>query len=163
MTSAPIIAVNPAYNLFLHNMTKTVLLSQLVYWDKRKVLERWNERWIVKTSEQLAQEICHGSAKSIGDWLREFKAMGLIRVKRGFFNGISQLWIQVNYDRIQSLLAQFGHDSANRNLPETDVTPSTNLPETDSPAGVTYPTGNCISENLDSKKIDAIDFLLSHN
>lgn len=157
MTAVPIIAVNPAYNLFLNNMTKTVLLNQLIYWDQRKVVKRWNECWIVKTSEQLADEICHGSAKSVGDWLREFKKMGIIRVKRGFFNGINQLWIQVEHDKITALLADFADHLPSNNVPETDVTPDRNLPLTDSPAAVTYPTGNCISKTLDSKKIDFIE------
>jgi len=157
MTTAPVIAVNPAYNLFLNNMTKTVLLSQLIYWDKRKVLKRWDEYWIVKTSEQLAAEICHASAKSVGDWLREFKKMGIIRVKRGFFDGINQLWIQVDHDKIAELMATFGVDASDNNLPQTDVTPESNLPQTDSPTAVTYLSGNCISKNLDSDKIDGID------
>ena len=148
--TAPVIAVNPAYNLFLNNMGKTVLLSQLVYWDARKVLQRWGECWIVKTSATLADEICHGSAKSVGDWLREFKQMGLIRVKRGFFEGINQLWIQVNQDKIRALLAESTPDS---NLPESDIPATTNLPQTDSPTAVSYPTGNCISK-ITSKKID---------
>lgn len=158
---APVIAVNPAYNLLLNNMTKTVLLSQLVYWDGRKSLRKDGELWFAKTSAALAEEIGHGSAKSVGDWLRDFKAMGLIRIKRGFFNGINQLWIQVSHDKLAALLAEFEIEHTlpqadtieEETLPQRAVTHVNNLPQTDSPTAVSYPTGNCISK-ITSQKIN---------
>lgn len=166
--AVPVIAVNPAYNVLFNNLSKTVLLSQLVYWDGRKTLERWGETWFVKTSADLAEEICHGSSKSVGDWLREFRKMGLIRVRRAFFMGINQLWIQVNHEQLEALLMQSGVSTSppddlpetevtpDSNLPETEVTAERNLPETDFSPPVTYPTGNCISKSTSTKIIDQI-------
>jgi len=169
--AVPVIAVNPAYNVLFNNLSKTVLLSQLVYWDQRKCLQRWGETWFAKTSTDLAEEICHGSAKSVGDWLREFREMGLIKVKRGFFNGVNQLWIQVNHGQLEALLAKFGIGivqdepetnlpktelSADSNLPQTDITVDSKLPQPDVSPPVTYLTGNCISKITPPEIIDQI-------
>jgi len=155
--AVPVIAVNPAYNVLFNNLSKTVLLSQLVYWDQRKCLQRWGEMWFAKTSADLAEEICHGSSKSVGDWLREFREMGLIKVKRGFFNGVNQLWIQVNHGRLEALLADCGIETtSDTNLPETELPTDSNLPQTDVSEAVTYPTGNSISKITPTKIIDPI-------
>ena len=166
--SVPVIAVNPAYNALFNNMAKTVLFSQLVYWDGRKTLQRWGETWFAKTSADLAEEICHGSSKSVGDWLREFRQMGLIKVKRAFFNGVNQLWIQVNHEQLQTLLAQFTVSTSppddlpksdiipDSNLPETELIAESNLPETELSPAVTYPTGNSISKITSTKIINQI-------
>ena len=151
-----IIAFRPVYNTLFNNPSKSILLSQLQYLDDHKSLKRWGETWFVRTSEELAEEIGYHSAKSIGNWLREFSKMGIIKVRRAFLKGINQLWMQLDHHKIKDLLKASGADlSLLDDSPAQDKTPDSNVSQTELSNEHNIPEAELDDDNnLPQKELD---------